>query len=202
MENCIGLLETVSIARGIEAADAMVKESPVVLRLSRPVHPGKYATLVSGEVDEVRRALDRGRDVAAEKVVDSLFLPYAHPTLLPAAFLEEGPAIGDALGVIETFSMASTLIAADAAAKTTAAELALVRLADGLGGKGYFLITGAVEDVEASIDAAAALLEPGGMLLERTVIAQVHPELVDLLATRHGDADDGVIRALSGNAPT
>ena len=185
MEACIGLLETISVARGIAAADAMLKESPVRLRFSRPIQPGRYATLFSGEVEEVRRAYDRGRAVAAEKLVDDLFLPNAHPSIFTAY---ETPSIvgHDALGILEALTLASTLVAADAAAKTTSARLALVRLANGLGGKGYFLIEGAVEDVEASIDAAAARVEPEDLLQSRVVIPRVHPELIDFLLTHDG----------------
>ena len=37
MERAIGLIETISIAGGIEAADAMVKKASVKLFLARPI---------------------------------------------------------------------------------------------------------------------------------------------------------------------
>ena len=200
MKDCIGLVETISVARGIAAADAMVKESPVRLLLSRPVHPGRYATVLCGEVDEVRRAVERGRDVAGDKLLDSLFLPLIHPSVLDAAFTPAPPHVDEALGIVETLTIASTLRAADAAAKTTAAELALVRLADGLGGKGYFLIAGTVEDVEASVEAAVDLIEPDGLIQDRVVIAQLHPELRAFLASADGAMDVQMLRALDGES--
>jgi len=198
MEACIALLETVSVARGIEAADAMLKEAAVRLRLSRPVQPGKHATLVSGDVEAVRRALRRGREVAGDKVVDHLFLAYAHPSVLRAAFLDDRPDVAEALGIVETFTIASTLLAADASAKATSAELLLVRLADGLGGKGYFLVTGTVEDVEASVRAADDRVAPAGHLQSRVVIPAVHPELVPFLVTRDRGPDSAIRAALLG----
>ncbi len=194
---CIALVETLSIARGIACADAMLKESPVRVHWSRPVHPGKYATLFSGEVEEVRRALDRATREAGDSLVDSLWLPRAHETLLPAVFGEPATRVDDALGILETFTIASTLLAADAAAKMTRAELVRIRLADGLGGKGYVLVAGTVEDVEASIDAGASLVEPSGLLQARVVIPQVQGELVEFLVTRE-PADDRRTREALG----
>lgn len=189
---CIALVETLSVAHGLACADALLKESPVRVHLSRPIHPGKYATLMSGEVEEVRRALDRAVQVAGDSLVDSLWLPRAHESLLPAAFGEPRVAVDDALGILETFTIASTLLAADAAAKNTRAELVRIRLADGLGGKGYVLIAGAVEDVESSIDAGASLVESSGLLQARVVIPRVHPELVEFLSTQDPADDDRV----------
>jgi microcompartment protein CcmL/EutN len=58
----------------------------------------------------------------------------------------------------------------------------VVRLADGLGGKGYILFSGAVSEVEAAVEIAVARIDPGGQLVDRLVIAQLHSEMVDNLA--------------------
>ena len=57
-----------------------------------------------------------------------------------------------------------------------------LRLADDLGGKAYCLFTGAVADVEASVDAAVFAIEPGARLVSATVIPQLHQEMRDALA--------------------
>ena len=54
MERAIGLIETISIAGGIEAADAMVKKASVKLFLARPICPGKFIVLIGGDVEAVK----------------------------------------------------------------------------------------------------------------------------------------------------
>ena len=44
----VGCLETSSIARGIESADAMLKAAQVRLLACNPVCPGKYIIIVGG----------------------------------------------------------------------------------------------------------------------------------------------------------
>ena len=55
----------------------------------------------------------------------------------------------NALGVLETFSAASIVLAADAAAKAAAVTILDIHLAMGLGGKGYAYMTGDVAAVQA-----------------------------------------------------
>ena len=56
----IGVLETSSVARGIEVADAVLKEAQVELLFATPVQPGKYVMLYTGSVQDVRAATARG----------------------------------------------------------------------------------------------------------------------------------------------
>jgi microcompartment protein CcmL/EutN len=56
-----------------------------------------------------------------------------------------------------------------------------VRLADGLGGKAYALFGGALTDVQVAVDKAVASLASPELLVERVVVAQLHPEMRDNL---------------------
>ena len=174
----LGLLETSSVARGLVVADAMVKKAPVELVLARPVSSGKHVVLVSGGVADVDEAMAAGVEAAAATLIDRLLLPQAAAPLL-AALRRQAPAPrpDDAVGIFETFSIASTVHAADAACKAAEVELAELRLADGLGGKAYFVVAGAQADVEAALYAAEHVT-PTGMLLARELIARPHEELL------------------------
>jgi len=172
----LGLVESNSIARGFVIADAMVKKAPVELVLQRTVSPGKHLTLVSGEVADVEEAMRAGVDVAAHTLVDRLELPQPSVELL-AALRREGIEPKSAVGIVETFSVASTLLAADAATKAAQVTLAELRLADGLGGKAYFVIGGEQADVEAGLYAAEIAI-PAGLLLARELIARPHDDLL------------------------
>jgi microcompartment protein CcmL/EutN len=179
----VGLVETTSIARGIVVADAMVKRAPVVLALVRPVTPGKHVVVVTGEVAEVDEAMQVGAHAAAHTLVDRLYLAQAHPSLLGALHGIAAPAEVESVGIVETFSVAATILGADAACK--AAEVALVelRLADGLGGKAYFVVSGELDLVEAALFAAERAVTPG-LLVTREIIARPHEDLVAALRRR------------------
>ncbi len=109
----IGVLELASVARGIRAGDAMVKRSPVELLFAGTVHPGKYLLLVSGPVATVEEALDAGR-AAAGSLIDDLFLADVDPGVVAALRGERATSgEGEALGIIETKTVAAVLGAAD-----------------------------------------------------------------------------------------
>lgn len=174
----LGVVELTSVARGIVVADAMVKKAPVELVFARPVSSGKFVILVSGAVADVEEAQACAIETAAASLVDRLLLPQAADGVL-AALRRHAPHAGatDAVGIFETFSVASTIVAADAAAKAAAVEIAELRLADGLGGKAYFIVAGPQADVEAALFAAEHVTATG-MLLAREVIARPHEDLL------------------------
>lgn len=174
----IGLVELSSIAQGLLVCDAMVKMAYVELLESRPFSSGKYMVLVGGDVASVQSSVDKGTAVAGEWLVDRLFIPYVHEGLFPAIRGTAARSPVGALGAIETSSVAATIVAADAAAKAAVVRLIEARLGQGIGGKGYFTLTGTVAAVEAAIDAGAAAVSAGGHLLRRIVIPAPHEEML------------------------
>ncbi len=176
----IGLIEVSSIARGLVVADAVVKRAPVELALARPVSPGKFVVVITGEVAEIEEAMQAGGEVAGTLQIDRLFLPQAHPALLRCLNGGRRAAGLASLGIVETVSVAATLLAADAACKSSEVELAELRLADGLGGKAYFVVTSTLDLVEAAIAAAVRILAPN-LLVDSELIAAPHGDLIELL---------------------
>ena len=59
MAKAIGMIEFGSIARGIYAADQMVKTSDVEIVTANSVCPGKYIAIVHGDVSSVETAVRR-----------------------------------------------------------------------------------------------------------------------------------------------
>jgi microcompartment protein CcmL/EutN len=176
---CIGLLETCSVARGVEVADAVLKEASVELVFATPVHPGKYVMLFTGAVNDVRASARRGAELAGADLVDQLVIPQIHEQVLPILRRKGGRINGqlDALGVVETTTVASSIVAADIALKTSSVDLIDLRVANGLGGKSFFVLTGEVSDVRSAIAAGAGSAQSSGMLAREVVIARPHPEL-------------------------
>ncbi|MGD8628471.1 MAG: BMC domain-containing protein [bacterium] len=173
----IGMVELNSIATGIMTCDEMLKVAPVVLIAAMTICPGKYLSLVGGEVSAVESSVRRGREVGAEFMVDSLFIPGIHPQVFPAIMGTARIERIRALGVIETFSVASCIIAADGAAKAAEIELTDLRLAQGLAGKSFVTLTGDVSDVEAAMAEGLALIKDTGMVLKSVVIPRPHEDL-------------------------
>jgi len=180
MAEALALIELSSIARGHVVADAMLKRAPVTLVRADFVSPGKFLVLVGGDVASVDESFRVGIEVGGDRIVDRLFLPHAHPSLWPAlAKTGKRPAI-DSLGLVETTTVAATLLGADAAAKAAAVELFEVQLARGIGGKAFFTVTGPLAEVEAAVDAAVGVLD-AALLVATEIIAAPHGDLVSKL---------------------
>ena len=178
----LALIEFDSIAVGIVAGDAMVKASPLGSIYVGTVHPGKYLVLVSGDTASVDEGLGAGLEVGAGHVVDSVFLPDIHPDVTAAMTGDTPQApVGDlALGIVETATVAAIIDAADAGVKAARVTLDAVRIADGLGGKGYALFSGEVAEVEAAIESAMVRIEDAADVMVR-VIPQLHGEMAENL---------------------
>ncbi len=177
MREAIGLIETVSIAIGISVTDEMAKTADVEILESTAICPGKYMVLIAGDVSSVESSLKRGVETGGAVVVDTLFIPHVHPQIFPAILGATEVENLRALGVVETFTVASSILAADAAAKAAGVTLLEIRLAKGLGGKGFFTMTGEVFEVEAAMDAALEVAKKGGNLVRSVVIPRPHEKL-------------------------
>lgn len=176
MRPAIVLLEFDSIAVGIMAGDAMVKRAPVSTVHAGSVQPGKFLVLVGGDVASVEEARQAGRETGAARLVAEIFLPEVHPNVVEALTGRRLAVGAESLGVLETSSVSAVLGAADRALKGAKVELAEIRLADGLGGKGYALFVGEVADVEEAVEIGARSLH-GGELVAKVVIPRLHPEM-------------------------
>lgn len=181
MIRAIGFVEFTSIARGMEAADAMVKAAQVELLEARASCCGKYLVMVCGEVAAVQSSTDVGRTIGAEAVIDDFVLPNVHHAVIEA--VRAVSPVGDirSLGVIEAFSVASLIVAADTAAKAADVEIIEVRCGTGIGGKSYATITGDVSAVSAAVEAGAATVATKGLLIEKVVIPSPHPSFKQYL---------------------
>lgn len=174
----IGIVETSSIAKGFEVADTILKAANVEIVLNRTICPGKYIVLVGGDVDAVQSSVEAGVRAGAHTVVDHFVIPNVHPALFPAiSGVEHLPEL-KALGVIEAFSIASIIEAADTAIKSAPIQFINIHLAMAIGGKGFVSFTGDVASVEEAAEVAAAVIRKKGLLVEKVVIARPRPEII------------------------
>jgi microcompartment protein CcmL/EutN len=184
MNPAIGLLEFDSVAAGIAAADAMVKRAPIGDLVTGSVQPGRYLVLIAGDVASVEESMEAGRETSAESLIAEIVLHDVHQGVVAALRGERIPGPVEALGVIETGSVAPLLAAADAGLKGAAVDLLEVNVADGLGGKAYLLFGGTISDVEAAVSIGSSRVDVSE-LVGTVVIPQLHDELGDNL-THHG----------------
>jgi microcompartment protein CcmL/EutN len=183
--DALALLELSSIARGHVVADAMCKRAPIELVLARPISPGKHVTLIVGGVADVKESRQVGIELAEEALVDQLELAQVATPLIEALRRNASALDGRALGLVETFSVASSLLAADAACKAAEVSLVKLRLGDGIGGKAYFALQGEQADVEAALFAAESITQPA-LFAGRELIARPHEDLIAELARETG----------------
>jgi microcompartment protein CcmL/EutN len=173
----LGALEFSSIAMGIKALDEMVKIAPIKIIEARTICPGKYLIVFSGDVASVEYSFKKGYETGKSCIVDSLFLPMIHQDVIPAIGNIVQTEGWEAIGIIETLSVVSSIEASDIAAKTGGVKIVEIRLAIGFGGKSYVKLMGSLDTVEAAMEAGTANAKANGQLCMETIIPQPHIEI-------------------------
>ena len=173
----IGMVEYQTVSTGITATDLMIKTADVEILQSTVICPGKYITLIGGELSAIAAAIEAAKVQFGEKLTDSFVLGNPHQDIFPAIYGGAPVEDAKALGILETFSTPAIINAADVAAKTSDVSLLELRIARGMGGKCFVTLTGNVADVQAAVEAGAAIAEREGVLINKEVIANPHPDL-------------------------
>lgn len=181
MANAIGMVEFTSIARGIYATDQMLKTSEVEIVTASSVCPGKYIAIVHGDVSAVNESVSVGEKMAEEFLVDSIIIPNVSPLVFPAITGATMPDKIQALGIMECFSLATMVVAADSILKAADLEPLELRLGTGLGGKSFFTFTGDVAAVQAGIESGKAIAQEKGLLVNTEVIPSPSERLLQSL---------------------
>ena len=179
MSRAIGMAEFKTVSAGMTAADTMVKTADVDIIEAETVCPGKYIVIVTGELSAVNSSVEAAKTVHSMHLIDSFVLGNPADEIFPAIYGASKVEIVNSLGIIETYDAAAIIVAADQAAKTAEVSLIEIRLARGMCGKSYLLITGEVAAVEAAIARAQKAVEPRGMYLDSSVIARPDKKLID-----------------------
>ncbi|MGN0881429.1 BMC domain-containing protein [Cloacibacillus porcorum] len=181
MINSIGLLEVKSIPIGMLATDEMLKAADIKALISTPICPGKYMIAVYGNVGAVKSAMETGVQLADSSIVSSYIINNVHESI-PAAVTgtsEVNKILS--VGVIETISALTAVMAGDIAAKASNIRLMEIRIARGLGGKGFLVFTGELSAVKSAMNSCLNQLKESGEITGSCVISSPHPEFVDKL---------------------
>lgn len=177
MSKAIGMVEYQTVSKGIQAADLILKTAQVELLEAQTVCPGKYIVILTGDLSAVSASIEASRKEFEEDLIDSFILGNPHESIFSAIYGSSDIEEVKALGIVETFSAASIIVAADEAAKTSIVNLIELRIARGMCGKSYLMLTGDVAAVEAAIEKARKVLAETGMLLDASVISNPDKKL-------------------------
>lgn len=170
MKKALAMVEYKTVSSGMMAADIMVKTADVDIIEATTVCPGKFMVLISGNLSAVKASVDAAATRFSENLIDKFVLGNPHDSIFTALYGTTDIGSPDALGVLETFSSAAAIVAADTAAKTSLVDLVELRLSRGMCGKSYLLLTGEIAAVEAAIDRAKQSAGENGMFLDSAVI--------------------------------
>ena len=118
MYKSIGVIELKSIPKGVEAADAALKSAGIDMVSSHPSCPGKYEIVLTGSISNVTAAVGHVLSKFEGYVIDSSIMGRIDEEVISALFGTHTTAPEGALGLIETFSAASAIKAADLAVKS------------------------------------------------------------------------------------
>ncbi len=177
MAKAIGMIEYMTVSTGMNATDTMLKTAEIELIEAQTVCPGKYIALISGDLSSVRAAVESAKSMCGEKLIDDFVLGNPHDDIFSALYGAAEVEKPEALGVLETFSAASIIVAADVAAKTSLVKLIELRVARGMCGKSYLTLTGDVASVTAAIEKAKQAVGEEGKFLDSSVIPRPSEKL-------------------------
>ena len=177
MFKSVGVIELKSIPKGVEATDAALKSAGVDMVTAHPACPGKYEIILTGSISNVEAAVQHDRSKFDTYIIDSSIMGRIDEQVITALFGTQSTQRKGSLGLIETFSAATSIKAADIAVKTARVEIFDLRVSRGMGGKGVVLLTGEVGDVTAAVEAGANYAKTTGMLSSYSIIAAPHEDL-------------------------
>jgi len=178
MSLCIGFLEYISIAKGIEAADFISKNTAIEILLAAPNCPGRYQILFTGDVDAVKSAVKLAEEIADFNFLDSLVIPSINEEVISALYSPGVVDIKEGIGIFETMTMTATLEAADVMVDAAEVKIIELRLGKGLAGKSYVTITGSLQDLRYAMEAALETVKDRGVLISSVIIPSLNPELI------------------------
>ena len=177
----LGFLELNSISKGIEAVDAMLKVANTELISAKASCPGKYYIVISGQVAEVKQSLSVGIEIGAGNIIGHVVMPRISDQVIRGINQTMIPDRLQAIGVMEYYSCAGSILAADAAVKAADVQIMVIRLATALAGKSYVVVTGDTAACQAAVNAGVEAAKEEALLIHKVVIARPRKEVFESL---------------------
>lgn len=173
----IGVVEISNVVKGYVACDGVLKTAAVEMVMAQPVCPGKFVMIFGGTIASVTAACDYASETFSDYIIDVQKFGNIEKRVFDGLNGSCESNYTGALGIVETFSVAACILAADAALKAANVELCDIRIARGMGGKSFVSVTGTVGAVTAATEAGALRAKEDGLLVDSDVIASPHGDL-------------------------
>lgn len=178
MNSTVGIVELKNIAYGINASDDILKLSGAKLISAQSLCPGKYEIIMSGELSQVESAMNHIKNKYSHSLVDYAVFGKIEKEVIQALLGCQIDVIySGSIGVIETYSASSAIMAADIAMKSSNVSIIELRIARGMGGKGFVLLNGNISDVQAAINNGSKYAKEQGLLAACSIIGSPHADL-------------------------
>lgn len=180
----LAFFELSSIARGLYLTDQALKKAPVQILVSEPISSGKHILLFQGDVASVEESYRIVDSLSSDTILRKVLIPGIHPRLqefLQLDFPPEkkfSPPIDDSIAVLESSHLCAAVLGADQALKAADITLCRLKLGQGIGGKAFFVISGLLEDVEASVSVAENTLRSLDSFVRADIIARPIPDSI------------------------
>ncbi len=175
----LGLVEYTSISAGINSLDTMVKTAPIKVLEAKPISLGRFITVFTGDLASVEESIYKGLEVEKDYIFDHFIIANLDMQIIPAILGLNKPYKLNAMAIVESKTVASAIVSADKACKTSDIHLRELRLANGLGGKSYFIILGELYNIQSAIEEAKSVLTDRECLLNLRIIPSPHESIKD-----------------------
>jgi microcompartment protein CcmL/EutN len=176
----VGLLETSSIARGVETLDAMCKAAGVKPETAMTISRGKFIIIVSGPAGEVESAMAKGAETAGDSVLAVHIIRNIHSGVLAALNKKVKGGKTEAVGMVETNEALPAVFAADAAVKAAFVHVSEVNTGIGIGGKGFFTVTGEAGAVRTAVSSGVKAVGESAVTA-RMVLPNAHEHVAEII---------------------
>ena len=177
-ESNIGIVEFKSISRGFITTDEMLKASKVVLVLATTLCPGKYLTIIEGNMAAVTRSIETADRIGGRHVFSSFTVGGINSEVIEAIGGKVAAGLKDSIAIIESQHMANLISAADISVDSADVEIAEMRLGRGCGVNSFYVITGSLSAVEEAVKNAAVFLKDAGALIASRIIPNPDRDLL------------------------
>ena len=176
----LGVLETQGIAPLLVGTDAMVKTAAVDVHGWSPIGGALSHVIVRGDVGSVRTALAAGAEAAdREGRLHSVVVLPAPSDGLEVLYPEKSAETDsnlDAIGILESTGYLGAVAGSDIMVKT--ADIELLRLTIGSGGRVGVFIKGKLEEVDQALEAGARETDTAGDYNTHRSVARPDPATV------------------------
>lgn len=165
----IAVVETKSVARGIVVTDSMAKAASISIVLSSSFCPGKYLTIVEGELDALESVVETAEKLGGRHIFSSFIIGGLNTKVIEAIGGKPNGTL-DALGIVESMHIAALINSADIAVDSAEVDFVEFRLARGCGVNSFYIITGDISSVTDAVNNASGFLGKKGSLIAKKII--------------------------------